>query len=62
VQDDRTFSSKLFKKMRIEKCGGDFCNYVMLEKSKGPLAIRQGLKEEYQKSFTETKNTKLDNL
>ena len=32
-QDDKKYSATLYKKMRVEKCGGDFCDYEMLEKN-----------------------------
>ena len=39
--------------MRVEKCEGDFCEYVMMEKQRGPLALRKNLLEEYKKHFGE---------
>ncbi|KAL4503210.1 hypothetical protein ABPG72_000816 [Tetrahymena utriculariae] len=50
-QDDKKYSATLYKKMRVEKCGGDFCDYEMLEKNTGPLAMRKNILEEYKKHF-----------
>lgn len=33
--------------MKIEICQGDFCEYVMLEKNRGPLAIRKNILDDY---------------
>ena len=41
--------------MRIEKCGGDFCEYTMMEKNRGPLALRKNILDEYKKHFGEKK-------
>jgi hypothetical protein len=38
--------------MRVEKCEGDFCDYEMLEKNTGPLAMRKNILEEYKKHFS----------
>lgn len=41
--------------MRIEKCGGDFCDYAMMEKKTGPLALRKNIFDEYEKHFGKKK-------
>ena len=33
--------------MKTEACGGDFCTYQMLEKNRGPLAMRKNIMDEY---------------
>ena len=42
--------------MRVEKCGGDFCDYIMMEKNRGPLALRKNILDEYKKHFGEKKD------
>jgi hypothetical protein len=39
----------------VEKCVGDFCEYVMVEKNRGPLAIRKNILEDYKKYFGDKK-------
>ena len=39
--------------MRVEKCEGDFCDYTMADRNKGPLALRRNIQEEYKKHFGE---------
>ncbi|EGR30343.1 hypothetical protein IMG5_134330 [Ichthyophthirius multifiliis] len=60
-QDYKTYSSTLYSKLRVEKCGGDFCDYEMLEKNTGPLAMRKNILEEYKKHFS-VKKEQLENL
>lgn len=36
-EDDREISAKLYKKLIVHKCVGDFCDYIMEEKNRGPL-------------------------
>ena len=55
VEQDRKFSSKLYKQMRIEKCLGDFCVYTMMDRNRGPLALRKSIMDEYKKHFGEKK-------
>ncbi|KRX11010.1 hypothetical protein PPERSA_03068 [Pseudocohnilembus persalinus] len=50
-EQDRTISKKLYKQMIVEKCQGDFCNYQMMEKKTGPLAIRKNIFNQYEKHF-----------
>ena len=41
--------------MIVEKCSGDFCNFVMTEKNRGPLALRKNILDEYKKYFGDKK-------
>ena len=41
--------------MRIEKCLGDFCVYTMMDRNRGPLALRKSIMDEYKKHFGEKK-------
>ncbi|EGR30022.1 hypothetical protein IMG5_143970 [Ichthyophthirius multifiliis] len=61
-QDDKTYSSILYKKMRIEKCGGDFCNYEMLEKNNGPLAMQMFSIEDQKKKIQLNQTKNIDNI
>ena len=55
VEQDRKFSSKLYKQMRIEKCKGDFCVYTMMDRNRGLLALRKSIMDEYKKHFGQKK-------
>lgn len=39
--------------MIVEKCAGDFCDYIMMEKNRGPLALRKTILDNYKKHFGE---------
>ena len=50
-EDGKEISQKLYKNLIIEKCVGDFCEYIMVEKNRGPLAISKNILENYKKHF-----------
>ena len=54
-EDEKQISKKLYKNLIVEKCIGDFCDYVMVEKNRGPLAIRKNILEDYKKYFGDKK-------
>ncbi len=61
VENSKTISGTLYKKLILEKCGGDFCDFIMLEKNKGPLQLRKGIAENYKSAFNQKNNT-LENI
>lgn len=54
-EDEKEISAKLYRNLIIERCVGDFCEFVMVEKNRGPLAIRKNILEDYKKHFGEKK-------
>ena len=56
-EDEKEISAKLYKNLIVEHCVGDFCDYIMIEKNHGPLAIRKNILEDYKKHFGESKQT-----
>jgi hypothetical protein len=34
VENQKTMSQKLFKNLILERCQGDFCDYIMIERNK----------------------------
>lgn len=38
---EKMYSKTLYKKMIVEKCGGDFCDYVMSEKVKMTTLLKK---------------------
>lgn len=54
-EDEKEISAKLYKNLIVEKCCGDFCEYMMVEKNRGPLAIRKNILDDYKKHFGEKK-------
>jgi hypothetical protein len=52
IEDSKAISSTLYRKLILEKCEGDFCDFIMLEKNKGPLQLRKGIAENYRSAFT----------
>ncbi|CAK57345.1 unnamed protein product (macronuclear) [Paramecium tetraurelia] len=57
VEEDKKLSKTLYKHLILERCQGDFCNYKLIEKNKGPLQLRKGLLETYKNVFKESKQT-----
>ena len=37
--------------MIVERCQGDFCDYIMIEKNRGPLTLRMNILDDYKKHF-----------
>jgi hypothetical protein len=56
-EDDKEISAKLYKNLIVEHCCGDFCDYIMIEKNRGPLAIRKNILDDYKKHFGDAKTS-----
>ncbi|CAK58331.1 unnamed protein product (macronuclear) [Paramecium tetraurelia] len=50
-EDDKEISQKLYKNLIVQRCVGDFCDYIMEEKNRGPLQIRKNIVTDYKKYF-----------
>ncbi|KAL4482216.1 hypothetical protein ABPG72_017997 [Tetrahymena utriculariae] len=60
VDNDKQYSQKLYRQLRLEKCKGDFCDYQIAEQNKGFLVFRKHLLQEYSKHFTGKKKNEME--
>ena len=41
--------------MRKEKCEGDFCEFTMMDRNRGPMAMKKNIMDEHKKHFGDKK-------